>query len=407
MTEFESPGEWWLPGQPDRRVAGILKATNRGLRVTLFQPLADESLFDVDVQRYPTIYGSIHESPLGGGTEVTLFDAVALSRSLRSNGSSSETIAANRCYVGGVHLETKEQRFDRYEATLTGVSEWIPQTAIGREIDESGAVRVLMKTASFSIDMADWKMSFVVQGRAQASADRLVFHNERLVDVRFQEAISDDVATKRVFIPLRNFTSLITGVPSRIESSSVIVSDDGPWRQVVHDLSLRYRDPGLQPTEVDPSHDPLFRVPKETRALAALLERWWTLSRTHRRALDLAFGLLEQPPRYVEMRLILGSTVIDVFAERFAQGDPIALLDRLDARVVQQVGGAESFIRRWSDLRAKMWDEPPPPAQEVIAVTNALMWIIRLVLMSEIGVDPVDLLQSRRFEHMASRLREA
>jgi len=406
MVSFESPGVWWLPAQPDRRVPGVLrKPADAPIAVYLFQTLEDGKA-NLERNAYPVVHGLLHESPLPGGASVSLFDAFATSLSFTEEGA-TETIVANRAYIGDRHIDSTQASFRACEATFTGFDAWTRLSALSPKHDRSeGSVSIRSATAREAVTIDGTTLEFIAKGFVHYAPDEISFNNRRHVAFHLGRASTHDEVVRELLVPLRNLLSLATGGVERLLSCSIVLGGDEPWPETIHDLGPweRSHEPeGNRSTRV---RNPRIPWPETQLELQSLISRWWAITAAHRRAVDFAFALLSEPPKYVEIRFAAASMAMDGLLQRFAAGDAVGFLESLGDGVHAALGPPANFFSRWHRARAEtcMWDQPSD-SHELIDLTHVLLELVRLVLLTELKVDLEPSLKSPEFQHWTQRLR--
>lgn len=402
---FESPGEWWLPADEQRRVPGVLRIDANGrLTIQLFDTLDRESSdFGAPVRR-EILHGSVHESPLPGGTELTHFDSFAIRRSLRSNGTNAETLVANRSYVGDAHVRTAEQGFSKYSARLRGLAAWLPLSAVDRKAS-GGTVRIeVNKPVKFSVDVAGTRMDFVKAAEVSFSDEETTIRESAKVFFETKDDRPRDDFVRELLFPLRSLLSLALGEPTRAENLDVNLGDDGPWPVEVHDLEVWAQAAAATSTADARTFDFLIARPKTERELEALLGVWWDVQGRMRTAIARIFALWEAPPTFIEVRFGAVSDALELLARSLPSSpEPEAMLASLGAPAIEALPPVEHLTARWRAAREGLRAGQSPDTEELLRLCDALSWLMRFVLLEQVGV-PLELAgRARAFRHAASR----
>lgn len=136
LTEsFETSGEWYLPENPDRKIAGILRYTPEQTELELhesFMPLRQGTIrFDDPLITYPAVYGTTRD-----GDAVTLLNAQQASWSMKfgSGGLRRPEKLITSLLLIGAHMP---QDFSYREMTfrVPGLQVWLSVSVINQSID--------------------------------------------------------------------------------------------------------------------------------------------------------------------------------------------------------------------------------------------------------------------------------
>jgi hypothetical protein len=401
---FESAGEWWLPNEASRRIPGLLRLDAAGrLRIQLFDLLDDESAnFGKTAQR-PILYGSLHTSPLSGGTDLTHFDSFDVRRSFHSNGRSSETLVANRSYVGDVHLAAATDRFAAYDARFAGLSGWLPLSTIKREAPKGGLVRIEVgKAARLKVAVPGARIEFVKTPEVAHSEEETTVREHAQVDFSVEPPVDPGTFDREFLFPLRFLLSLALGRVSRIDALDVIVSDEGPWPTEVHNLDIWSICKKAGPVSPANTFDMLIAPPQE-QELQQLLTAFWEMRGRIRKAIERVFALWEAPPRFVEIRFGAVSDALELLL-RSASTDLGGLMKNLGDSVGSHLPPSDDLMQRWKLAREDVRAGESVESEELFRLSEVLEWLMRFALLRELGADMARAASARAFLHAATRL---
>jgi hypothetical protein len=403
MGDFETIGEFWLPNSPEIRVPGRLTATETGKwDLQLLGSLSPDVAL-TERPSHPAVHGVLHRSPRPGAGLLSLLDAYAATVSWSSNGTRLESIVANHALVGDEHIESSDTAFSAVAFEISGLTHW----ADHRVLEVSSRPELLVqgtqpKRTSAGIEGTTITITTSYSANMEAGSIRCSERTDVLVQP--SGALPERDFRQRYVVPMRNLVSLALNRHCPVTSRTSYLNDD-PEGPVVHDLEPDRTPKTTRGVEAN-WRDALFKAPSTDESLASMLARWLPFSRNHRRALGLCFGLMESPPRLAEMRFSLTVDAAELLAGRLT-GDPRvqALASAVDASAQALVGNVSSFCDSVSTLRATLWDEERPLGLRLHFVTEALMWLIKLRLATEAGVDPVVLAKARPFLSAAEHIR--
>lgn len=107
--EFECKGSWWVAGQEDNKVSGVLKYSKMGIVLELFDSFTYTDFFDNDrsIEKHSVILGDCFDGL------VTLLDCVRINKQLRFSPSSGKTNAHITfridLLIKGIHYNSVEE----------------------------------------------------------------------------------------------------------------------------------------------------------------------------------------------------------------------------------------------------------------------------------------------------------
>lgn len=371
------------------------------MTVQLFRTL-DDGEINFEHNAHAVVHGLLHESPLSGGSAVTLFDAFATSLSFTQDGATA-TLVANRAYVGDRHLESSQDSFRIWEATLSGLDSWMNLSALSRRLDSaSGFVSIKSDAVRASVTIEGATVEFIASGFVHYSADEISFRNRRRVAFNLERPCTPDEVSRAFLVPLRNLLCLATGKEQHIESCSMVAGSGEPWPETIHDLMLwESRFDTRSSARV---LNPRIPWPATIQGLQELAARWWDLTSKHRQTIDFAFALLSDPPRYIEIRFAAASLAMERLVKHFASGDAVGFVQSLGSGVDSAVGTARAFVSRWEQARDDASNQSLG-ASRLVNLTHVLLELVRIGLLAQLQVDLEPSTTSPEFRHWTSRLR--
>ena len=404
MTMFESPGAWWLPERPANRVPGLLRIRDDGrVEVQLFGVLLDDRL-DAHAE-FEELHGTLHRSPLPGGTEVTHLRGFAIRRSFSSSGAASETLVANRSYVGDRHVQ-RTATFRSFTSRLHGLREWLPGSTISSAREGSEFRVTAGSPFEVSASLSGCTVTLRRSADVERSRGRVSISESADARVLLAKPASVDAFVEDWLVPLRIFLSLATGTVSFVQSLAVVLDPTSKWPDEVHDLELWAA--GQAHGSPDVVTEPWIPGATTNQQLTSVLRRWWALRRRQRRAIERVFSLWDRPPDYIDLRFLAFSSSIDLLARaRRRSPDAVATLFEELPREAVEALDAVRLLAQWRALRARVEDEGFAEATELLAVSGALKWVARFTLLAELGVPLDGALRSSEFRHDRSRLERA
>lgn len=341
-------GAWWLPDQPDRRVAGTLEVGWDLLRLDLIGSFLDPPQWS-QVQRHPVILGTTTD-----GKRVTLHENVvaAISFNLAAYGLPAVAIRPTVAFVGGHLAEPSAAKFKGITLDLERFTDWLQPRPMnvevedGRSTDGQPVRRAHVSYESPPVEeqqLTDTTlkigMSWGVKG--DRTSETVIWQRASL-DATHSDGLTSDEWHEALVGPLRNLLSLATERPITVERLELRESADpteGGGLEVVGPRAAPRPDPPrmlLPPEMVFGLHE----LPAEG------LARWITLSRELGDALNLFFGVRYAPGMYVENEFLNLAQGVEVYHRRRHGGTEASAPDH-DARLSGILEATPTRYRPW------------------------------------------------------------
>ena len=410
MTEviFESPGEWWLPSNESRRIPGILRIDPAGaLRIDLFEALdEDVSNFGAAAVR-PVLHGSLHKSPLSGGTEVTHFDSFAVRRSLRGNGTSAEQFVANGSYVGDEHLEASDQPYGSYGARFTGLSGWLPFSTVKRSARDGKVAIEVERPIKWTTMISGARVEFGKAAGISYSDDETAVREHAEVIWTLDAACPADAFRREFLVPLEFLLTLALGEKASVDKLDIVLSDGVPWPHEVHDLTVWGRAARRQaPAGAVHARDALIAPPQDESHLQQLIESWRDVHARMRPAIDRMFALWEEPPKFVEVRFGAVCDVFELLSRGLPSGpEPSGVIEHLGPAVTADLPPGAQIVERYRDASRRLNRGERSDMHELLRLSELQQWLMRFILLRELGVDLERAARAPAFRHVAQKFR--
>ncbi len=133
MKSFESIGIWFLPGAPDRHVAGTITfSKDEGIRLVLSGSLQKDR--NIEQLNYPLIHGVVSNSPYG--RFLSLFDGFTTHLRIGMPGVSIEKIHANYGYAGSDHVDSGAMLFNAASLSFSALGAWLNYSGLKVDYDQ-------------------------------------------------------------------------------------------------------------------------------------------------------------------------------------------------------------------------------------------------------------------------------
>ena len=354
MKPFKCQGQWYLPENPNTRVAGTLQYTvANGLRLSLLGTLQSNRTTLGASQEYATIHG-LAQTPYG--KRATLFKSLQTSVSISSPGFSTEELLVQLGVFGDLFVEGLDTKFDKAYARLVNQYAWFGATTFvwtpqpdghpGPPFQVSAAYpeQFNAKLGRATVELAprvqaslkQWNVASLKQG------DELSITNFGAKSL--QSILSDLVS------PLQQFLTIVTGEVSRVISFRVagddfkILDDHEASLNVVYQPTAsrnRLRKRRRYPHEwlVNP-HDESLNIDREQ-----MLREWFKFYDVRREFCNVWFSHRVSPASFVEPRFM---AAVQALALYFAGEQDIA------GQVTQEIASLSDELAVQSVVRQRL-----------------------------------------------------
>ncbi len=413
VEDFERFGEFWNADRPDHRVPGILRGKAPRCEIELFDALAGDSpVAAINRESFPLVLGDLHASAPKGGTRVSLIDARVIRTSWGSTlGRKLQTLAASEILLGNSHVE-RTPVFPSATIEIARLGEWLGMRAFSWKHEAI----VFDQPPSECVNLENARLEFATTFHTTFSGTRDDAHisSELSAEVVFRAPLSPAEIVRQYVVPLRNLVSLASGkfapirtieyaIPNGDESSSdPEVAPEAPPR--VYDLALHFRE-----TRGSTRHVPTgvaLRVSSRRRGTSSPLGSLArNVSNASTRPRPGICAARDSAELCRDQRFELTIRALDLVAKQIAKTSRADLLLSF-AGVTELVGDTRGFLAALDRQAADLWVEDAPAGPQLTYMTQAIEWVLWLVLAREAGVSVDAIVASRPFRRDADRLRQ-
>lgn len=304
MKAFECTGQWWLPDDEQRAVAGTLKVSQSGeLRLRLFGSLGANP--GLRSKGHAVILGWVEKNPLGD--KVTLAGCMLGGSSFGSHQPTRENYHAARGFFGG-HLAARgDFAFKSASFRIAGLSEWAKDlSGFGEErFHASAEARVPLLTYAYckpvEAQVPGGRMALGVgMGRSDRHRERR-FEETVSLSVQTDSAKSSDELISDFVCPLQNLMTFVCDRPHEVEDF-VVRTGEFP-ENVTGDLHVV--GGRVQPEEEGEGPEPvrhfqmLFTL--SDVELPNFIGKWLRVTERFSAACNIFFGIQYGPPAFIDM----------------------------------------------------------------------------------------------------------
>jgi hypothetical protein len=373
VRDVTMDGLWWLPGDPDRKIAGTVSFTGEDRpTLKLIGALTRENetstgAYDITMpEDYPLIHGLCEQG------EVTLVDCQSVAFRLGMPGRSRQSWAARRMLVGILLDQPDEAYFDQIDIGVDHLLAWSGHSGISDDhffTDKrltGGSYRWDRKEAL--VAQLDGEITVQIDLAANLGGKSWADRNERTIKesagfvVKVPEPQSADALIQEWTKPLQDLLTLATGRACGVHEIRLIrgrpdestEAGGRPWRPVTVKVYLQpvYRSRPDDQAAVRPKM--LFTL--QHLSFSEVLPTWLAVNERLAPVPVMLFGLRYIGGSYVENRLITAVAAAEALHRRLLPHETYVEeteYEELRAAALQSV---PENHRDWLDNR--IWNEP-------------------------------------------------
>ena len=329
---IETTGVFWLPGQPDTQLSGVLKISESS-EITLdltgrFEnPLVTPRRFSV-----PATSSREEGAPdprrivgtLQRGGRITLDRCLWQDSSFSlPSGLSTSTVFAELAFIGAAFSEEEETLFSEFSFAVEGLDAWLSVSGIETEQDianRKGLIRFHVPD-DITLDLPyDAEMSFkfgltfpsISVLRTEATVQQTVQAMVKLRDPHPIEYFSS------LAFKLCNFLTLALDQAVSVQSMTGYLSQETAEEESRRIPVKVYGQFAPWP-EKKPTirwHDVLFRYPKVASQLDNMMGKWFENYELFESAFNLYFASRAQPSQFVDTKILWLTQALEILHRR-------------------------------------------------------------------------------------------
>ncbi len=327
FDEFEYQGLWWLPDQPEARIAGTVSVNSEGrIALDLIGSLRAEHAFEhSDVFQPPIVLGLTAR-----GKWITLYNNFELRSSSSFPGLTTSRLHSHFVLIGK-HFNSPADIMSRCGwIGYTDLETWMSQNPFSNELHAEGN-RLVGSSARYSRPTPC--EAPVPSLDASISAD-YAFHQSGTLFTSFLWTHSSELKVTpavpmpldwylRVIRDLANLLALLVGRP--VYPTRVTLAGDtveiAPGRTTTELVNVFYGFPGTRPEGKPLSpHDVLVPLPAIQSNLDIVLQRWFDRAEVLRPVYDLFFGSWYNKALYLDSHFLTLAQALESFHRRTRRG---------------------------------------------------------------------------------------
>lgn len=356
METFQSPGLWYLPSNPDEKIAGTLRySPTDGLLLSLTGSLS-EPFRGSGGQSFSLIHGVLAQSPYNGRF-VSLMDSFQTRFSLSMPGFATQDIISNYAYIADGIIDESYLKFSKIQLHLNCLREWVNVTGIQQAQEpDAGTQETHGVTLSYRprqpiiLSNRDVRVAIEFQGIVDEVLSRrtVILKEKVFITVDGIKNLSLRESMNAYVNPIRNFFTLVTTSPAVIEEQVVYSQnfkhDDLDFLRpiyVVYQPLYKGRDEDhtFRPDEM------VFSLRDVEDRLDVLFDRWMNFSEQYKAFCNIYFVLQDSPPSYLDTKFTLLMLAYDLFFEKnYREGESKLNVEALTSKLSQAVEEHSSWV---------------------------------------------------------------
>jgi hypothetical protein len=309
MEDIEYSGLWWLPSNPENKVAGTLSFTNQdGIELKLIGALEGLESLNNSRLRHPVILGLTSDAK-----QITLSGCLAAGFRMGMPGFVSRDYWIHLCFIGA-HLAEEELQFKRLVVKYSRLIDWVRTSGLTMTWQEDEPtkrqfhytlpeeIKAVTNRGTVSIDF-----SFNVKGDffdemhlRQSISMEIEADRERGFDDLFQHYIR----------PFQNFLTLATTKPNSVVSIKVFSkhiyfekSDGTGVVETPIEILFPQRHLEAKPDKLLIPDYMLFTL-HDVTDFQSTIERWLRVSEELDSVCNLFFGVMYNSRMYLEQEFL-------------------------------------------------------------------------------------------------------
>ena len=314
----ELAGFWWIPSNPDSKLAGIFsRSKENGMSLNLIGSFYDEGNIITTSKKYPVIFG------ITNNKKITLINCSVTNSSFSTSGFSSLKCRVDKVFIGAYLHFPEEDLFYKVEVQYTYLTNWIGEiqfttSNISTEThEEYQIVCRLPKAYAFSSKQACLKLKYDLDGENNFLkidlCKKITLEIEVEVDLPFEEFITQFV------YPIQNFLTFVTGKPNALERIDVYSRQKNTISHNNQNISLPIQAIGNQIYHGEDRKenlqlsDVLFGFQDVKDKFGEVIDNWIKTYECFETTCNIYFGIQYQDRLYLEQKFLSIAQAVESF----------------------------------------------------------------------------------------------
>jgi hypothetical protein len=290
-------GEWWLPDQPQKRVTGqLLFSPRKGMKLKIQGVLGDSRVLN-DYKTHSIICGVLWGCPLGD--LVTLHNNKQFGSSITSRSLMQELYRSTVAFFGN-DLLLPSLQVNRLSVQFSGLSGWA-NSYTGIQYDSENRFKTSWVAPSFvpEASNSDLELKLLLRATCKTQARDVQLREQILLNVVYQQPLTDANVLSISVIPLQNFLTLATNVPNKILAVEIGTTSQSSNFTLVFSQTFRF-----QKRQLGNFSSSLIPFQLESSDSMNLMIRWLEIYSKIARIVSPYFALLNNPGAFLDLDFI-------------------------------------------------------------------------------------------------------
>lgn len=356
MKEIEYKGIWWLAGNEENYISGILKFnSDEGAHLELIGQLSGYDNLEADI-----ILG---KTP--NGTNITLFRCFEINKTFSSNGFPTTIVFANVVFEG-VHFNSeKDIKFNEISCHYSNLDEWAWMNAMDINMLPGGELEIKYKLPEkLSVDVSE-EYTIEIYPKTQTPRLSIVQKEANITQKIYVKVINkrlnsfDELMDKLYHV--QHFISLGIGEPIAVMDvfGETEINKDEFNGQVLYPKVIMYfctKEPSKAYKTILPPHM-LFNLRLIKDEFDAILKRWFDKEEVLKPVFNLYFGTLYNSDMYLEQKFSNLIQAIESYHRRTRINTEIEPNEH-EKRIKSILQSVDIQYKEWLENRLTYSNEP-------------------------------------------------
>jgi hypothetical protein len=312
MEDVEYSGLWWLPSNPDNKVAGTLIFSNQeGIELRLIGSLEDldNDSFRNLPKTYPIVLGLT-----GGGKLITLSTCMSAGFTKGITGFLSQNYSIDLCFMGAHFSEEHQLKFSKFEIQYSRLADWVYTSGFtvrkyDNEPHKLEFTYILPEDIKATTTKGIFSITFIFNTKGDG-IEEINLRQSVWLEVEADKEYSFYDLLTLYIRPLQNFLSLATTKPNsilgaKVYSKSIFYEDsDGSTVETPLEVIFQQSYYEAKPTKLLVVYDILFNLHDIAEEFQGVLENWLKVSDELDSVCNLFFGIQYLPRIYLKQKFL-------------------------------------------------------------------------------------------------------
>jgi len=361
MKSVEFSGMWWLPGNPERTVAGSLSFNEEnGIVLQLIGAFVDFQNFG-ESRTHPVLLGLTTN-----GKTITLVDCVGTNFSFSAPGFITEAYMAKFCFIGGHFENTAALQFRKFSVQYSHLPDWVRITGltVTRHLDQHKMEASYELPQDLTAETSKGTILLSFSGNASGDGfqqfnfeQSVWFEIEAPTERSVQELLAQFVS------PLQNLLTLATTKPNSITElnvfSSTVYLEKENKERVERPIRVVFRQHYAEaaPHKLLIPDYMLFTLHDVLEDFESVIEKWFEVASELDVVCNLFFAIQYTPTMHLENEFLNIVNALESYHRRRMKNE-VQPKDEHAARVKRIINKVEVSDQEWLDGILAYSNEP-------------------------------------------------